>query len=268
MKSSPLNTRSTRFVLVLAGLLIFSCILATSFLFGESILSSLSSPSGCPGVSEHIPVFPDPSEKLKELQDSDFTPRLFDEAVKYEPLLNTPGTQVHMGFYSAKGNHGSLLRLIDSINDGSYQNGTQNRAIWAQGVDGYFPYPSWQQIMNEHWYERSKAENGTVMIFGKPYLDPHPVTFEQADAIWAAYSTRFAEMAELISKATGKPVKVWCYVEGAKPTRIFYNYEFQVLKKLEEKGIVEVYFAKTQQSEWDNPADWMNGTLNVPIHAP
>ena len=122
--------------------------------------------------------------------------------------------------------------------------------------------------MNEHWYERSKAENGTVMIFGKPYLDPYPVTFEQADAIWAAYSTRFAEMAELISKATGKPVKVWCYVEGAKPTRIFYNYEFQVLKKLEEKGIVEVYFAKTQQSEWDNPADWMNGTLNVPIHAP
>jgi hypothetical protein len=173
-----------------------------------------------------------------------------------------------MGFYSARGNHGSLLRLLDSINDGPAATANPpNRAIWAQGINGFYPYPLWERVMDEHWYERANAVNGTVEIFGKSYQDPYPVTLEQADAIWAQYSSRFAEMAEPIALATGRPVKAWCFVEGAKATRIFYNYEFAVLKKLEKKGLVEVYFARTQQSEWDNPADWLNGTENVPIKA-
>lgn len=268
MESSHQNSQNNPWVLVLAGVILLTCILVASFLFGGLAPSSLPGTSGCTGVSGHEPVFADPSAKLRELRDPHYTQRLFAEAVMYEPLLTAPGTQVHMGFYSAKGNHGSLLRLLDSINDIPDSKDTSpNRAIWAQGV-GYYPYPLWEQVMNEHWYERANAVNGTVMIFGKPYQDPHPVTFEQADAIWAAYSVRFAEMAELIAQATGRPVKAWCYVEGAKPNRIFYNYEFQTLKKLEKKGLVEIYFAKTQQAEWNNPEDWLNGSVNVPIHAP
>lgn len=264
-RKSPLGSP---WFLVLAGIIILSCILAVSSLFGGTTGNCRLTSCDCPVEADHVPVFPDPSEKLSEISDPNYTKQLFVEAVAYEPLLVTPGTQVHMGFYSAKGNHGSLLRLLDSINDGPAATANPpNRAIWAQGVNGFYPFPSWERVMDEHWYERASAVNGTVTIFGESFQDPYPVTFAQADAIWAQYSSRFTEMAEPIAGATGRPVKAWCFVEGAKSTRIFYNYEFAVLRKLEEKGLVEVYFAKTQQSEWDNPADWLNGTVNVPIKA-
>jgi hypothetical protein len=37
------------------------------------------------------------------------------------------------------------------------------------------------------------------------------------------------------------------------------------LKKLEEQGLVEVCFARNQQADWTNPADWIKGTANTPI---
>jgi hypothetical protein len=265
MAPSPDSPLENPRILLLAGVVFLACILAASFLLGGA---SPSGPASCPAVSSHEPVFVDPVEKLKQVRDPAYTQQLFSEAVAYEPLLATPGTQVHMGFYSAKGNHGSLLRLLDTVNEGpAAKADPPNRAIWAMGINGYYPYPSWERMMNEHWYERAFPVNGSVMIFGKSYRDPYPVTFEQADAIWAGYSERFAMMAEPVAKATGKPVKVWCFVEGAKADRIFYTIELPALKKLEDQGLVEIYFAKSQDAEWNNMTDWIKGSANTPAPA-
>ena len=57
-----------------------------------------------------------------------------------EPLLATPGTQVHMGFWSGRGNHGSVLRLLDIVNEGpAAQADPPNRAIWNEGVSQKAP---------------------------------------------------------------------------------------------------------------------------------
>jgi hypothetical protein len=254
--------------MVLAGIIFLTCIITAAILFGGPAGTCTPATAVPDTGSNYVPVFTDPVEKLKELGSPAFTHQLYVEAVAYEPLLATPGTQVHMGFYSAKGNHGSLLRLLDAINEGpAYKANPPNRALWAQGVNGFYSYPSWQRVMNEHWYERAYPVNGTVMIFGKSYQDPHPVTVEQADAVWAQYSTRFAEVAEPIATATGKPVKAWCFIDGAKANRIFYSFELPALRKLEEKGLVEVYFAKTRDADWNNPSDWINGTALVPTPA-
>jgi len=261
--SPPDNSR----ILLLAGIVILACILAALFLLGGTSVFS-PAPASCPTILPHEPVFVDPVEKLQQVRDPAYTQQLFNEAVAYEPLLATPGTQVHMGFYSAKGNHGSLLRLLDTVNEGPAATANPpNRAIWAMGINGYYPYPSWERMMNEHWYERAFPVNGSVMIFGESYHDPYPVTFEQADAIWAAYSDRFAAMAEPVARATGKPVKIWCFVEGAKADRIFYTVELPALKRLEEKGLVEIYFAKNPQAEWNSMADWIQGSANAPVPA-
>jgi len=251
-------------IILFAGIVLLAVILAAVFLLaGTSVLSP--APASCPAPVSHEPVFVDPVEKLQQVRDPAYTQKLFDEAVAYEPLLATPGTQVHMGFYSAKGNHGSLLRLLDTVNEGPAATASPpNRAIWAMGINGYYPYASWERMMNEHWYERAFPVNGSVMIFGKSYHDPYPVTFEQADAIWATYSDRFAAMAEPVARATGKPVKIWCFVEGAKADRIFYTVELPALKNLEEKGLVEIYFARNQQAEWGTMEDWIRGSANAP----
>ena len=262
---APVERSRNAWIMVLAGTILLACIISASVLYGGAPCTCTPGAVTCSG-SDHIPVFPDPVAKQQELSSPAYSDQLYREAVLYEPLLATPGTQAHMGFYSGRGNHGSLLRLLDAINDAPSVPGTApNRAIWAQGINAYYPYPSWERVMNEHWYERAYPVNGSVMIFGKPYADPYPVTPAQADAIWALYSARFTETAEPIARATGKPVKAWCYVEGAKANRIFYTSELPALKRLEERGIVEVYFAKSQQAAWDNPADWLNGTANAPV---
>ena len=71
-------------------------------------------------------------------------------------------------------------------------------------------------------------------------------------------------MAEPIAIATGKPVKVWCFVQGAKANRIFYAYELPQLRMMEQKGFVQVYFAKTPDADWTKPDDWINGTAKTP----
>jgi hypothetical protein len=226
---------------------------------------------GVPGIKNlpeyaiYAPIFTDPADKLRETASRNFTSRLYQEALAFEPLLGKPGTQVHMGYWSGKGNHGSLIRLIDAINEmppSSPQ--VPQRAIYDEGINSYYQYPSYNRMLEEHWYERASPVNGTVAIFGAGYEDPHPVTFGQADDIWGQYSQRYADMAEPIWQATGKPVKVWCFVQGARGNRIFYAYELPELRSLEQKGAVRVYFAKTQDADWTDPGDWLAGTANAP----
>ncbi len=214
------------------------------------------------------PFFPGPAEKIATLNDTAFTGQLFTEAIATEPLLATPGTQVHMGFWSGRGNHGSMLRVLDAINEGPGASAIPpNRAIWDEGTSAYYNYPSYTRILDEHWYERASGINGTVIIFGKSYMDPQPVTFAEADVIWGEYSARYTDMAELIAQATGKPVKVWCFVQGARANRIFYQYELPQLQLMERNGYAQVFFAKTIDADWTKPDDWINGTANAPAPA-
>ncbi|MHB8164992.1 MAG: hypothetical protein ACYDDV_11770 [Methanoregula sp.] len=212
------------------------------------------------------PLFPGPAEKIAFFKDPAFSKQLFIEATATEPLLATPGTQVHMGFWSGRGNHGSMLRVLDAINDGQGASAVPpNRAIWDEGTSAYYNYPAYTRILDEHWYERASGMNGTVIIFGKSYTDPQPVTVAEADEIWGQYSARYTDMAELISQATGKPVKVWCFVQGALKNRIFYQYELPALRQMEQNGFAQVFFAKTVDADWTQPGDWINGTANAPV---
>ncbi|MFH1095871.1 MAG: hypothetical protein V1728_06665 [Candidatus Micrarchaeota archaeon] len=203
------------------------------------------------------PEFTDPAAKIALLSNENFTNALFSEAVAMEPLLNESGTRVHMGFWSGPNNHGNLVRLLDNINNAPSQNGTAQRAIWDEGTQSSLQYPSYVRMnAREHWYERAAQTNGIVTIYGVNYTDPYPLTFPQADQIWGEYSQRYADMAYLIRNATGKPVQVWCYVQGAKANRIFYSYELPELVKLQDQGVVVLHFAKTQDADWENPDEW------------
>ena len=192
--------------------------------------------TACPFGQQNVPVFTDPPEKITVLKDPAFTGTLYSEALRLEPLLATPGTRVHMGFWSVKGNHGSMLRVLDAINDGSTVSvQPPDRAIWDEGTFAYYHYSSFTQLLDEHWYERASAQNGSALIFGRAYPDFHPVSFSQADEIWGEYSSRYTDMAEPVARATGSPVKAWCFIQGAKPNRIFFTYELPRLRLLEEK---------------------------------
>ncbi len=196
----------------------------------------------------------------------DFTRMLYFEAETYEPLLHTPGTQVNMGFWSGRGNHGSLVVLMDAINDLPPSPAQPpQKAIWDEGATSSNQYPAYVTMLNEHWYERAMAKNGTVTVLGTSYEDPHPVTFVQADDIWGQYSRRYADMAIPILQATGKPVNVWCFVEGARANRIFYTYELPELRQLEQNGTIRVYFARTRTANWTNAGDWTEGTAHAPV---
>lgn len=228
-------------------------------------LIAYSSLSACASQNATSPLFTDPEVKLAELSSQNFTQQLFDEATAYEPLLEQPGTQVHMGFWSGAGNHGSLVRVLDSINNYAPKQGeSQQRAIWDEGTQSSLQYPSYV-VMNarEHWYERASPKDGKALIYGVNYTDPYPVTFQQADQIWGAYSQRYTGMAVLIENATGNPVQAWCFVEGAKQNRIFYSYEYPELKKLEKQGIAVLHFAKSQDADWKDPSEWSS----LPVEA-
>jgi hypothetical protein len=247
---------------ILAGIVLLS---VTGILPSAACPVTVCSTDCSSGITA-VPVFTAPSEKIALLKDPSFTRQLYAEARATEPLLATPGTQVHMGFWSGKGNHGSMLRLLDAVNEGPAASAVPpNRAIWDQGTSAYYNYPSYTRLLDEHWYERASVRNGSVLIFGQAYSDPNPVTFADSDRIWGEYSARYTEMAEPISQATGTPVKVWCFVKGAKANRIFYTYELPHLRELEEKGLVLVYFAKSPTADWTNADDWINGTAHTPV---
>lgn len=250
-------------IVLLAILAIILILSVTGILPPGNCPVAACSPAGFSGA-ENVPVFPAPSDKITDLKDPAFTVKLYREALTPEPLLAVNGTQVHMGFWSGKGNHGSMLLVLDTINEGPAASATPpNRTIWDEGTTAYYHYPSYRQILDEHWYERASALNGSVLIFGKTYSDPYPVTFTDSDRIWGEYSSRYTDMAEPITIATGNPVKAWCFIHGAKVNRIFYTYELQQLREMERKGYALVYFAKTPDADWTKPEDWLNGTTNV-----
>ncbi len=105
----------------------------------------------CPIESKMVPLFSSPSDKIARLKDPLFTRQLYTEAIAVEPLLARPNTQVHMGFWSGKGNHGSMLRLLDAVNEGPGASAIPlNRAIWDEGAFAYDNYPSYTQLLDEH----------------------------------------------------------------------------------------------------------------------
>lgn len=208
------------------------------------------------------PLFTSPEVKLAALADPLFTQELVAEAVAYEPKLTQSGMQVHMGYWSGAGNHGSLVRLLDSINAQPAE--AAQKAIWDEGVQTSLQYPSYVTMLDEHWYDRAAAVDGVVTIYGEAYTDPFPVTFEQADEIWGSYSQDYADMAGYFQQATGNVVKSWCYVQGARANRIFYTYEYPKLQELEAAGTVQVFFAITQDADWQDPEDWTEGTASSP----
>lgn len=225
--------------------------------------------SGIASCSPFIPIFTDPAVKLAETSRAEFTRQLFTEAVAYEPLLATEGTQVHMGFWSGKGNHGSLVVLLDAVNGAPVSaTGTIHKAIWDEGVTSSYQYPAYVTMQNERWYERGYPVNGSALIMGRAYTDPYPVTPQQSDAIWGQYSERYAMMAVPLYEATKNPVNVWCYVEGARANRVFYTFELPILEDLERDGVVTVRFAKERTADWTQPDDWITGTVNAPEPAP
>ena len=215
------------------------------------------------------PTFVDPEAKLIELSDSAFTRKLLDESAALEPALEASGTQVHMGFYSGPGNHGNLARLLDAINGYKSTDGVVHKAIWDEGVTTSLQIPSYVSMNREAWYERAyPTTDGAVVVYGVPRSNITTIPPAKADEIWGQYSRRYADQATAIRAATGKPVEVWCFVQGAKANRIFYTNEFVELKRLEAEGVVNLHFAKTADADWQNPDDWTHGTANAPPALP
>ncbi len=215
----------------------------------------------------YLPIFTSANIKIVQTANSSFTSQLLSNAVNYEPLLNTPGTQVHIGFWSGPGNHGNLVRVLDSINFGGATRcdrtaASPNCAVWDEGATTSEQYPSYVQMLVEHWYDCGNAPAGsrTINIYGKPYPNINPLSFPSADRVWGQYSQRYADLARIFASKTGKPVIAWCFVQGAAPTRIFYTYEYPELQELESEGVVQVYCAKTPDADWTNPNDWTQGT--------
>ena len=209
----------------------------------------------------YVPIFTKAQVKIAETTSRRFTFLLLDNAVNYEPLLLSPQTQVNMGFWSGPGNHGSLVRVLDSINVGCIKVPSPNCAVWDEGATSSEQYPAYVKMLMEHWYDRGIADDSpTVTIYGKIYRNINPLDFPTADQVWGQYSQRYTDMALEFYRQTGKPVMVWAFVQGAKPNRIFYTYEYRELQMLEAEDVVKVYCAKTPDSDWKNPDDWTAGT--------
>lgn len=211
------------------------------------------------------PIFTDPAVKLVELQSQDFTEQLINEALSFEQWLKKAGMQVHMGYWSGSGNRAYLMLLLNSINAQSFT-APVNLAIWDEGVNtsSAFQYPTYITMNQEYWYERVSEVNHILTVNGVSYVDPYTVTLQNANDIWGAYSQRYADMATYFYQQTGNPAKAWCFVQGAYANRVFYTYELPELRILEAAGVVQVYFAKTQYANWQNPSDWLEGTNNAP----
>jgi hypothetical protein len=217
--------------------------------------------SGDNHFNPYVPIFTRAQVKIAMTASKSFTSLLLADAVNYEPLLLRPGTQVNMGFWSGPGNHGSLVRLLDSINVGCMKDPSPNCAVWDEGATSSEQYPAYVKMLMEHWYDRGNAYGSpTVTIYGNIYRNRNPLDFPTADQIWGQYSQRYADMALAFYRHTGKQVRVWAFVKGASPTRIFYTYEYRELQMLEAQGIVNVSCANTPDADWTNPDDWTAGT--------
>ena len=214
------------------------------------------------------PLETNPGDKLSVLSNEGFARKLFAESTALEARLGQPGTQVHMGFYSGSGNHGNLVRLLDDINNYKATDGVTHRAVWDEGVTSSLQLPAYVLMNREAWYERAYPVDGRAVVYGIPRADFVSVTPEQADSLWGQFSRRYTGQALLFKEATGRPVEVWCFVQGAKANRIFYTNEFVELQRLEADGVVNVHFAKIANADWTDPADWTHGTANHPPALP
>ena len=213
-------------------------------------------------------VFEDPAIKLAEVQRPDYTQRMIREAIALEPALNVRGTQVHMGYWSGGGrlNEEALLSLLSRINTPPPGGGRPTDvAMYDGGLTITRPFPSYVEMTRAAWYPRSNAPGGRFsMPDGSTFVDPHRVTFPQANEIWGQFSARYAQMAIDLATITGKPIEVWCFVEGAAADRIFHQYELPVLRDLKALGVIgKINYAKTRGADWTKPADWQD-TPQVP----
>ncbi|MBV8573798.1 MAG: hypothetical protein JOZ58_01990 [Acetobacteraceae bacterium] len=202
-----------------------------AFAFSTVILLAGGGASYAQGNSPYVPVFTSAQVKEEQTGESTFTHQLLMNATNYQPLLSESKTQAHMGFWSGAGNHGSLARVLDAINSVCQDSPTianPNCAIWDEGATTEEQYPAYYKMLREHWYDRANTKQGspTVVIYGKTYPNTNPLDMDTADKIWGQYSQRYADMATALYESTGKPVNVWAFVQGAKPNRIFYAYEF------------------------------------------
>jgi hypothetical protein len=254
---------------VLVVLLILSGV--ALFAFGYLAASQGPPPTNRTALGDGVlsdPLQTKPGDKLSVLSNEAFARKLFDESTELEARLGQPGTQVHMGFYSGPGSHGNLVRLLDDINNYKATDGVIHKAVWDEGVTSSLQLPSYVLMNREAWYERAYPVDGRAVVYGTPRADFASVTPEQADSLWGQFSRRYTGQARLFQEATGKPVEVWCFVQGAKANRIFYTNEFVELQRLEAEGVVNVHFAKTVDADWTNPADWTQGTANHPPALP
>jgi len=64
-----------------------------------------------------------------------------------------------MGYWSSKGNHGSLVRVLDTINDGPATT-PPCKAVWDEGATSSYQYPEYDTMLEEHWYERYVVKDG------------------------------------------------------------------------------------------------------------
>lgn len=101
-------------------------------------------------------------------------------------------------------------------------------------------------MVREFWYERAtRSTKNIVILDNKKYIDPYPVTKQQADQLWGTFSKSYVNMAIWIKKATGRKIEAWCFIKNALKTRVFFTIEYPELKKLEQKGIVNIHFVTT-----------------------
>jgi len=216
--------------------------------------------SSSPAPDPTAPIFSDPVVKLAETADASFTWTIYQEAVALKPLLAAPGTQVHMGYWSGSGNRDRLAALLNDVN--APPPGAPPRwAVWDEGASTAEAdrYPAYVVMNQEYWYERAQAEVGgydTLQVGGVTYVDPYPVTYEQADLIWGQFSDRYGETAANYHRTTGNVVQVWALVHGASPTRVFFHYECPKLNTLAFWGHVRVNCARRADASWQVAADW------------
>ncbi len=208
------------------------------------------------------PIFTDPLVKIDLVSNPNFVIQLISDAVFIDQRCANHLTQINMGYWSGSGNRDGLIHLLNQISYSSFP--WPEIPVWDEGISTSNNFPSYKLMNQEYWYERANAVEGRVTINEIVYIDPHPVTFTQADEIWGQYSTRYAEMARDFYRYTQRIPKAWCFVQGAKANRIFYKYELPALRILEKEKMVKVYFAQSKTADWHNPADWKEGTENAP----
>lgn len=166
--------------------------------------------------------------KLAELNKKDtYVQKLLHQLQQQAPDIAKHGTQVHMGFWSGMGMDGVNRQGLRSLID-LFDRASQHKVVWDEGTG--------QGVLaNDADLPEYKAIDD---LSNRLYAAKHA---DLSNHLWAVFSERYTEVAELIEKATGKKIKAWCFVYDAQPNRIFRTAELPVLEKLEQQNLVDVY---------------------------